>query len=65
MPDGTELSTGPTGHLCIPTATLWAIEPPTVEAVGDRGVMMPRGRPYPEPDTAYRNAAECKKPTPF
>jgi hypothetical protein len=88
-PDVTVLSTGPTGHpyttlpgrkvlfpsLCTPTATLWASQPPTIEAVGGRGVMMPRRRPTREPDTAERNAAgrrlndthaaERNKPPPF
>jgi len=61
--------------LCTPTATLWASQPPTTEAVGDCGVMMPRRRRTREPDTGDRNAAERRlndahpaernKPPPF
>ncbi|HXL61869.1 MAG TPA: hypothetical protein VN959_14565 [Mycobacterium sp.] len=61
--------------LCTPTATLWASQPPTIEAVGDCAVMMPRRRRTREPDTADRNAAERRlsdahdaernKPLPF
>jgi hypothetical protein len=61
--------------LCTPTATLWASQPQTIEAVGDRGVMMPRRQRTREPDTADRNAAERRlndahaaernKPPPF
>ena len=34
-------------RLCAPTATLWATAPPTIEATGDRTVMMPKRRTTP------------------
>jgi hypothetical protein len=89
LPDGTVIWTAPTGHnystypgstmlfpsLCIPTATLWASDPPKVEAVGDRGVMMPRRKQTRADNRAQRIAAERRlnddhvaernKPPPF
>ena len=58
LPDGTLISTSPTGHtytthpgsrllfprLCEPTGTLWTSQPRTVESTGERGVMMPKRR---------------------
>jgi len=89
LPDGTIVWTSPTGHtyttypgsrhlfptLCQPTATLWTGEPPTVEASGDRGVMMPKRRHTRAADIAKAIAAERRlndplvaernKPPPF
>ena len=58
LPDGTIIWTSPTGHtyatytgskllfpcLSTPTAPLWENDPPTIEQVGERGVMMPTRR---------------------
>jgi hypothetical protein len=44
--------------LCAPTATLFTGEPPTVEATGDRGVMMPKRRHTRTHSTAKAIAAE-------
>ena len=72
LPDGTVVWTSPTGHtyttypgskhlfptLCEPTGTLWTGEPPTVDTIGDRGVMMPKRRRTRGQDRAHRDAAE-------
>ncbi len=89
LPDGTIVWTSPTGHtyttypgskhlfpqLCQPTGTLWAGEPPVVEATGDRGLMMPKRRHTRAHNTAKAIAAERRlndalvaerdKPPPF
>ena len=72
LPDGTVVWTLPTGHtrttypgslhlfpqLCQPTASLWPGEPPVVEAVAGRGVMMPKRRRTRAANTAKAKAAE-------
>ena len=72
LPDGTIIWIAPTGHtyvtypgsrhlfptLCAPTATLWTGEPPIVEQIGDRAVMMPRRRHTRARTTAKTIAAE-------
>ena len=44
--------------LCEPTGTLWTGEPPTVDTIGDRGVMMPQRRHTRGQDTSPADAAE-------
>ena len=75
MPDGTVIWTSPTGHtyttypaslhlfptLCEPTGTLWTGEPPTVEPMCDRGVMMPKRRRTRNHNTAKAIAAERRQ----
>ena len=89
LPDGTLTLTSPTGHtyttypgskrlfpaLCEPTGTLWTGEPPTVDTIGDRGVMMPKRRHTRAENLQRRVEAERKlndeyvaernKPPPF
>jgi hypothetical protein len=89
LPDGTLTLTSPTGHtyttypgskqlfptLCEPTGTLWTGEPPSVDTIGDRGVMMPKRRRTRAENLARRIEAERKlndeyvaernKPPPF
>jgi hypothetical protein len=89
LADGTVVWTSPTGRtyttypgskrlfrtLCEPTGTLWTGEPPTVETIGDRGVMMPKRRRTRTENLQRRIQAERKlndeyvaernKPPPF
>jgi hypothetical protein len=89
LPDGTLILTAPTGHtyttypgsallfptLCEPTGTLWTGEPPSVDTIGDRGVMMPKRRRTRAENLQRRIQAERKlndeyvaernKPPPF